>query len=335
MSKTKLGIIFGGMSTEHEVSIKSGQAIIQHINREKYNVFPIYIDKNGDWYEYEKQEIKNIVKYLKSLDVVFPVLHGKYGEDGSLQGMLEMLGVKYVGSKVLASSIAMDKAYTKLIMDKANIIQAKYIYIKLENGVYKRVKKDLKEQIVKLNQILEIVEKELKFPVFVKPANYGSSVGISKASNSKQLIEAIKLAGKLDRKILIEENIVGKEIECAVLGGKEVKASCTGQIIPSEDFYTYDAKYKKESKLIIPSNIDCERNVQEIAIKAFKSIDGNGLARVDFFVTDDDRIYFNEINTMPGFTSISMFPKLWEASGIPFTALLNIIIQESRVNDKE
>lgn len=327
MGKTNLGIIFGGTSTEHEVSVKSGQAIVKHINREKYNVFPIYIDKNGDWYEYEKHEIKNIVEYLKGLDVVFPILHGKYGEDGSIQGMLEMLGIKYIGNKLLASSIAMDKAYTKIIMDKANIDQAKYIYIKFENGEYKRIGKDLEEQKVNINKIIKLVKKELKFPVFVKPSNYGSSVGISKANNSKQLIEAIKLAGKLDRKILIEESIVGKEIECAVLGGKEVKASCTGQIIPSEDFYTYDAKYKKESKLIIPSKIDCERNVQKIAIKAFKAIDGNGLARVDFFVTEDNKIYFSEINTIPGFTSVSMFPKLWEASGIGFTEILDILIE--------
>ena len=346
MPKINLGIIFGGISTEHDVSVASGQAVVEHINMEKYNVFPTYIDKDGKWYEYknletesenevcievyEKYEIKNIVKYLRKLDMVFPVLHGKYGEDGSIQGMLEMFNIPYVGNKVLASSIAMDKVYTKFIIEKVGIKQAKYIYIKYENGKYKYVENDFEEQEIELNKFSKNVKKELRFPMFVKPANYGSSVGITKAKNMKQLIEAIKLAGKLDKKILIEENIVGKEIECAVIGTKEIKASCAGQIIPADDFYTYDAKYKNnKSKLVIPANIDCEEEVKEIAIKAFNAIDGHGLARVDFFVTANNEIYLNEINTMPGFTTSSMFPKLWEASGMSFTEILDIIIEDS------
>ena len=345
MRKINVGIIFGGMSTEHDVSVKSGQSVVEHLNDSKYNIFPIYIDKDGKWYEYKtikatsdeedisikvynRKEINNIIKYLKELDVVFPVLHGLYGEDGTIQGMLELLKIPYVGCKVLASKLAMDKVYTKIILDRAGIKQAKYMYIKNCGKEYKIVEKDFEENKFCIDEICIKVENNLKLPVFIKPANYGSSIGITKANTIEEVKKGIEEAAKLDNKIVLEENICGKEIECAVLGNDEIFASYTGQIIPEEDFYTYDAKYKNaDSKLIIPSGIQCEKEVQKLAIKAFRAIDGKGLARVDFFVTDENEIYLNEINTMPGFTSISMYPKLWEASGIGYGELLDRLIE--------
>lgn len=347
MHKINLGVIFGGMSTEHEVSVNSGQSVVEHLDESKYNIFPIYIDKNGKWYEYKtikdisdefnisikvynRKEINNIIKYLQELDVVFPVLHGLYGEDGTIQGMLELLKIPYVGCHVLASKLAMDKVYTKIILDRAGIKQAKYMYIRSCGKEYKIVEKDFEESKLSMDEICKKVEDNLKLPVFIKPANYGSSIGITRAKTIEELKKGIEEAAKLDDKIVVEENICGKEIECAVLGNDEIFASCTGQILPAEDFYTYEAKYKNaESKLIIPSGIECEKDVQELAIKAFRAIDGKGLARVDFFVTDENEIYLNEINTMPGFTNISMYPKLWEASGIPYTDLLDRLISNA------
>lgn len=345
MSKINLGVIFGGTSTEHEVSMVSGQSVVEHLDSTKYNIYPIYIDKTGKWYEYRaiigtseevdvsvrmynKLEIKNIVNYLKELDIVFPVLHGQYGEDGSIQGMLKLLQIPYVGCNILASSIAMDKVYTKIILDRAEIKQAKYCYIKKCGNCYKYVENNFEIVENELEKMYKKVIDKLGLPVFIKPSNYGSSVGITKAKTEEELKIGIQEAGVYDNKILIEEYIQGKEIECAVLGNEEVIVSCTGQIIPAEEFYTYDAKYKKqESKLIIPSGIECEKQLQEIAKKAFKAIDGKGLARIDFFVTNENDIYLNEINTMPGFTNISMYPKLWEETGISYTELLNKIIE--------
>lgn len=345
MSKINIGVIFGGISTEHEVSMVSGQSVVEHLDSKKFNIYPIYIDKTGKWYEYRaiigtseevdvrvrmynRLEIKNIVNYLKELDIAFPVLHGQYGEDGSIQGMLKMLKIPCVGCGILASSIAMDKIYTKIILDRANIKQANYCYIRKCGNCYKYVENNLETVENQLEQICKKVINKLGLPVFIKPSNYGSSIGITKAKTEEELNIGIQEAGMYDNKILVEEYIGGKEIECAVLGNEEVIASCTGQIVPAEEFYTYDAKYKKqESKLIIPSGIECEKQVQEIARKAFKAIDGKGLARVDFFVTNKNEIYLNEINTMPGFTNISMYPKLWEESGISYTELLNKIIE--------
>ena len=343
MSKIDLGVIFGGQSTEHDVSVMSGMSVIEHLNSQKYNVFPIYIDKDGTWYKYKqtndisdeeefslkvysKSKIKNIITYLKKLDIVFPALHGKFGEDGSIQGMLEMFKIPYVGTGVLSSSLGMDKVYTKIVLEKAKIKQAKYCYIKVNQEKYVYITDDFEETEVDMKKINEIVKKKLKYPVFVKPSNSGSSIGVSKAKNKKELEEALKEASKYDNKILIEEYIEGKEIECAVLEKGEIIASCTGEILPADSYYTYDAKYNnKESKLKIPSGIKCEEKIKEIAIKAFKAIDGKGLARVDFFVKDEE-IYLNEINTMPGFTSISMYPKLFEHVGISYTELLDCLI---------
>lgn len=344
MSKIDIGVIFGGQSTEHDVSTMSGMSIVENLDNRKYNVFPIYIDKDGTWYEYKsakedaeevdlsvkiysKSKIKNIVTYLKELDIVFPVLHGKYGEDGSIQGLLEVLHIPYIGCGILASSIGMDKVYTKAILEKAGIKQARYCYVKVCNDEYYWVEKNFDESKLSINEICKKVKNELDFPVFVKPSNSGSSIGISKAKSKKELESAIVEASKYDCKILIEEGIEGKEIECAILEMESVMASCTGQIIPAEEFYTFEAKYDNcDSRLVIPSNVECEEEVKEIAVKAFRAIDGRGLARVDFFVTEEGEIYLNEINTMPGFTSISMYAKLWEAGGVVFSELLDCLV---------
>lgn len=342
MDKTKVGVVFGGMSTEHDVSVISGTSVINNLDKNKYEIYPIYIDENGIWYNtnieaknnmHNKNKIDNELNYLKNLDVVFPVLHGLYGEDGTIQGLLELIKVPYVGCKVLSSSIGMDKVYSKIIFEKANINQAKYEYIRKYKNNYIYINKDLDEEIYSLENICNIIEKSIKYPMFVKPSNSGSSVGINKAKNFEELKKSIDYAAKFDNKILIEENINGKEIECAVLGNEEAEVSCLGEIKPADDFYSFDAKYKNiESKLIIPAklNDDIINNIKKIAVKAFKAINGKGLARVDFFVDDiSNKIYINEINTMPGFTPISMYPKLWENSGIKYSELLDCLINLS------
>ena len=348
MSKLKLGVIFGGMSTEHDVSITSGTSVIKNLDKEKYEVYPIYIDKEGKWYEYtkdineievlevgegvkEKTLIQNPIEYLLECDVIFPVLHGLYGEDGTIQGMLELLKKQYVGCKVLASSVCMDKVYAKLVFDRAEIEQAKYIYVKKENDKYIYVDNNFDEYIYNLEKIAQVVNEKLGYPVFVKPSNSGSSVGIKKAHNESELIEAVEYASNFDRKILIEENINGREVECAVLETEDVKASCIGEILPAEEFYTFDAKYKNaESRVVIPAEISEElsNKVRSTAIKAFKAVDGSGLSRVDFFIEKGtDRVIINEINTMPGFTQISMYPKLWNEMGLNYTKLLDELIK--------
>ena len=346
-----LGVIMGGMSTEHYVSIVSGTSIIKNLDKEKYKIFPIYIDLNGNWYKYIKpveeievlqvgetpQELKKInneIEYLKSMDIIFPALHGLYGEDGTIQGLLELLNVKYVGCKVLASAVSMDKVYTKILFEKAGIPQANYIYIKAFNNIYTFVDNQLNEQEIDLDKVSSMVQKQLKYPVYVKPSNSGSSVGISKAKNSGELKTAIKEAEKYDRKILIEEEIKGKEIECAILKTEKVEASTAGEILSADEFYSFDAKYKnKNSKTVIPANISKTEieEIKKLAIKAFKIVDGSGLARVDFFIKEEDnKIYINEINTMPGFTQISMYPKLWEQCGIKYSDLLDKLINSAK-----
>ena len=345
MSKIKVGVIFGGMSTEHDVSIVSGTSVAKKLDIEKYNVNPIYINKEGKWYKCKDiskvykvgdsmediEQIENVTEYLKEFDVLFPVLHGLYGEDGTIQGLFELLKKPYVGCKVLGSSIAMDKVYAKIIFEKANIKQANYEYIKKDKNEYIYIDKNFNEKRNTLKDICKIIDMNLKYPMFIKPSNSGSSVGINKANNIKELEEYIQYASKYDSKILVEENLIGKEIECSVLGNEEVKASCLGEIIPAENFYTFDAKYNNsESKLIIPANINEElsNKVRNIAIKAFKAIDGKGFARVDFFVNEKTNdIYLNEINTIPGFTEISMYPKLWEQSGLEYSVVLDKLIE--------
>ena len=325
----KLGIVYGGVSTEHDISVMSAKSVIENLDKEKYEIHEIYINKYGKWYEViddEKEEIYNLIWTLKKLDVVFPVLHGLGGEDGTIQGMLEMLQVPYVGCKVLASSVGMDKVYTKIIFEKAGIPEAPYVYIKKKENGYIIVNENFKEEEFKV----ESITKKLNYPMFVKPSNSGSSVGVKKATNNEELKMAIENAGQYDNKILIEQGINAREVECAILDGTEVRASTVGEIISAEEFYSFDAKYNiPESKTIIPADISKEQieQIQKLAIRAFKAIDGSGLARVDFFIEKDtNKIYINEINTMPGFTKISMYTKLFEAVGIKYSELLDKLI---------
>lgn len=344
MKNLKLGVVFGGKSTEHDVSIVSGTSIIKNLNKGKYEIYPIFIDKDGTWFETNKIEnalkigekinsnkkIENISEYLKNLDVIFPALHGLGGEDGSIQGMFELLDIPYVGSKILGSSICMDKVYSKIIFEKAHIMQAKYVYIKKNKENYTYVNEDFSEEILGIEKIIKKICKKIDFPMFIKPSNSGSSVGINKAHNMDELKKFIEYASKFDNKILIEENIVGKEVECAVLGNEEVEASILGEIIPADEFYSFDAKYiNKESNTIMPARLSEEitRKIQELAKKAYKATDCKGLARVDFFVNEkEEKLYINEINTLPGFTEISMYPKLWEKTGLSYQDLLDKLI---------
>ena len=348
MQKTKLGVVFGGMSTENEVSVVSANSVLKNLDENKYELYPVYIDKDGTWYQYDycqeerklgeavhhKKKIQDVMGYLQNLDIVFPVLHGLYGEDGTIQGLFELLKKPYVGCGVLASSVGMDKVYTKIVFERAGLKQAKYVYIKRYKDNYIYIDKEFNEEIVQLDQIIEKIVTNLKFPMFIKPSNSGSSVGINKAKNKEELKQSIEYASKFDSKILVEEGIEGREVECAVLGNEEVIASCVGEIKPAEEFYSYDAKYKnEESKTEIPANIPEELSdeIRKQAIKAFKSIDGKGLSRVDFFIENEtNQIYINEINTLPGFTSISMYSKLFEASGIGYKELLDRLIDLSK-----
>lgn len=325
----KLGIVYGGVSTEHDISVMSAKSVIENLDKEKYEIHEIYINKYGKWYEViddEKEEIYNLIWTLKKLDVVFPVLHGLGGEDGTIQGMLEMLKVPYVGCKVLASSVGMDKVYAKIIFEKAGIPEAPYVYIKKKENGYIIVNENFEEEEFKV----ESITKKLNYPMFVKPSNSGSSVGVKKATNNEELKMAIENAGQYDNKILIEQGINAREVECAILDGTEVRASTVGEIISAEEFYSFDAKYNiPNSQTIIPAKIEKKliEEIQKNAIKAFKSIDGRGLARVDFFIEEGtNNIYINEINTMPGFTKISMYPKLFEAVGIKYSELLDKLI---------
>lgn len=330
----KLGIIYGGISTEHDVSIMSAKSVIENLDKEKYDIYPIYIDERGTWYKKqnkESQEIEDLVKYLQALDVIFPVMHGKYGEDGTIQGLLEMLKIPYVGCKVLASSIGMDKVYAKIVFEKAQIPQAPYIYIQKRNDTYKIIKENFEEEDFEISKITE----KLKFPMFVKPSNSGSSVGVKKANNIEELQKAIENAGEYDVKILVEQGINGKEVECAILeSAGNVISSTVGEVRSAEEFYSFDAKYNiPESKTIIPAliTVDQIEEIKKLAVRAFKAIDGSGLSRVDFFIENEtNKIYINEINTLPGFTKISMYPKLFEAVGINYSELLDKIIESAK-----
>lgn len=345
MGKKRLGVIFGGTSTEHEVSIVSGTSVIKNLNKEKYEIYSIYIDKAGEWYEFEldnktykvgdeiigTKKIENIWNYLKTMDILFPVLHGLQGEDGTIQGMFELLKIPYVGTRVLGSSICMDKVYSKIIFEKAKLNQAKYVYIRKFEDKYIYINEDFSEEVLDIQETVNKIMEKIDFPMFVKPSNSGSSVGISKAKNKDELINAITEASKFDKKILIEENMNGREIECAVLGNEEPKASVLGEILPAEAFYSFSAKYQNsDSKTVEAPDLPEEltKKVRELAVKAYKAADCQGLSRVDFFVDDkENKIYINEINTLPGFTEISMYPKLWEKSGLTYTELLDKLIE--------
>lgn len=345
MNKKFVAVIFGGSSSEHEISKISASTVISNISQDKYYIIPIYITKNGEWKIYEgaienlansgwekystsaiispDSEHKGIIRIVGEklkfipIDVVFPVLHGKYGEDGTLQGLLELANIPYVGCEVLSSAISMDKAYTKIIANSIGINQAKYKIIH-------------KSQLQDIDNICETLEKEIGYPCYIKPANAGSSKGITKAENKDELISGLNLAAKHDFKIIVEQNIFGREVECAVLGNDDVSASKVGEVLSETSFYDFDAKYKStESKTVIPANIPNEisEEIRENAIKIFKALDGKGLSRVDFFIENGtNKVIFNEINTLPGFTSISMYHMLWKEEGIDLPKLIDKLL---------
>lgn len=344
----KVAVLFGGKSTEHDVSIVSGTSVISNMDKNKYEIFPIYIDENGKYFKYikniedikilkigetitELEEINNINDYLKNVDVVFPILHGKNGEDGTIQGLLELLGIPYVGCKVLASSLCMDKVYTKVILDKAGIEQAKSMYIKKYNDKYIYVHNNFNELILTGDELISKVKEYLGFPVFIKPSNSGSSVGVNKSLNEFDFLEYLEYAFKYDSKVLIEEMINGREVECAVLGNDDLIVSNVGEVLAAGEFYSFDSKYKNnESVTIIPANLeeDIIDNIKMYAKKAFKACDCAGLSRIDFFVENNtNRIILNEINTLPGFTEISMYPKLIDNIGISYSELIDRLIE--------
>ena len=383
MAKIRVGILFGGRSGEHEVSLLSAASVVNAIDKTKYEVVPIGITKDGRWLtaehaerllKGEKPSVATPEKHLRAgdpeatpgaallasgasvvvppeparhdaglvpfqtdaaalrrasdraidVDVIFPVLHGTFGEDGTIQGLLELADIAYVGAGVLGSSAGMDKDIMKSLFRAAGLPIVKHVTV-LRNQFEREPKK-----------VRKLVESKLKYPVFVKPANLGSSVGISKAHDGKELGPAIAEAAKFDRKIVIEEGVGGKknkarEIECAVLGNDDPKASIAGEIVPCKEFYDYDAKYLVEgSEAVIPAKITKAemKTVQKLAIAAFQAVDCTGLARVDFLMDPKSRkIFVNEINTMPGFTAISMYPKLWNATGVTYPDLIDRLIQ--------
>ena len=345
LNKKTVVILFGGQSSEHEVSRVSASTIISNIDSDKYFVIPVGITKEGKWMIYNGpvESIKNgewekfgtpailspdathkgILKLvggrfkLIPVDVVFPVLHGNFGEDGTIQGLLELAKIPYVGCGVVASGVSMDKEFTKVISKNAGIRQAKFI-------------KFTSDEISNGKKCAAKVKKSLGYPCFIKPANAGSSVGITKAHDDEELIAGLQIAAKYDRKVLVEAAVIGQEVECAVLGNTDVKASSVGEIFSAAEFYDYDAKYNNaESKTAIPALLSEEKmkEIQKTALKVFKAVGGRGLSRVDFFVEKDtERVIFNEINTLPGFTAISMYPKLWEDAGLPITELIDELI---------
>lgn len=344
-------ILFGGESSEHDVSCISARYICENLPKDKYEITTIGITKNGEWYLYDGDYSKmqndgwhsdtlpkaiispdkndhGIIIFKKDsiekkyIDVCFPVLHGKNGEDGTVQGLLELSGIAYVGCGVLSSACTMDKAFTNAIADIHKIPQAKWLSI--EKSAFSKECKDF----------LKKAEKYLTFPIFVKPANAGSSVGISKVKNKDELQKGIEYAFQFDNKVVLEQEILGKEVECAVLGNEDPIASCPGEIKSANEFYDYEAKYLIDSNLIIPAELDEEtsKKVQKAAIHAFKSLSCRGLSRCDFFITKNNEILLNEINTIPGFTTISMYPKLFESSGLPYSKLLENLINLAMEN---
>lgn len=333
MSKIKLGLIYGGVSTEHEVSISSYESIIKNIDKDKYEITSFYISKDGTWFT-DGKRTKDVFNSLKEMDCVFPILHGKNGEDGNIAGMLEIIGVSYVGCKTLSSAICMDKVITKKLLEKANISVAKYMFIKKLNDNFYWVQ-DNYDYVLLDKEILDLsVSTILNYPVVVKPSRSGSSVGVSVANDYLELENAINEASIYDEKILIEEFIDGKELEVAVLGNNDLTVSNIGNIIPDEIVYSYNSKYKKNSKTVVLNTIEenLESKIKNIVLTTYKVLDCSGLARVDMFLIGNE-VLVNEVNTMPGFTSISMYPKLMESINISYTDLIDRLISLS-MDDK-
>lgn len=333
MNKIKLGLIYGGVSTEHEVSISSYESIIKNIDKDKYEITSFYISKDGTWFT-DGKRTKDVFNSLKEMDCVFPILHGKNGEDGNIAGMLEIIGVSYVGCKTLSSAICMDKVITKKLLEKANINVSKYMFIKKINDNFYWVQ-DNYDYVLLDKEILDLsVNTLLNYPVVVKPSRSGSSVGVSVANDYLELENAINEASIYDEKILIEEFIDGKELEVAVLGNNDLTVSNIGNIIPDEIVYSYNSKYKGNSKTVVLNTIEenLESKIKNIVLTTYKVLDCSGLARVDLFLIGNE-VLVNEVNTMPGFTSISMYPKLMESINISYTDLIDRLISLS-MNDK-
>ena len=339
----RVGIIFGGRSGEHEVSVTSASSIFKHIDRTKYEPVPIRIEKDGTWsYPDREPNAANVAEAIEqarsagrsssssrattdaalsalSLDVVFPVLHGPYGEDGTVQGLLELAGIAYVGDGVLASAAGMDKSVMKMLFESRGLpVGPWHGFVRAE---WQRDQAGVLQRIAALG-----------LPLFVKPANLGSSVGISKVKTQAELVPAIETALQFDRKVVVEAAVPrAREIECSVLGNDDPQTSVPGEILPSREFYDYEAKYLDDaSKTVVPAELPAATvaEVQRLAVEAFRAIDGSGLARVDFLVDGDSgKIYLNEVNTMPGFTNISMYSQMWEASGVGYSALVDRLIQ--------
>lgn len=334
MNKIKLGLIYGGVSTEHEVSISSYESIIKNIDKDKYEITSFYISKDGTWFT-DGKRTKDVFNSLKEMDCVFPILHGKNGEDGNIAGMLEIIGVSYVGCKTLSSAICMDKVITKKLLEKANINVSKYMFIKKINDNFYWVQ-DNYDYVLLDKEILDLsVNTLLNYPVVVKPSRSGSSVGVSVANDYLELENAINEASIYDEKILIEEFIDGKELEVAVLGNNDLTVSNIGNIIPDEIVYSYNSKYKGNSKTVVLNTIEenLESKIKNIVLTTYKVLDCSGLARVDMFLIGNE-VLVNEVNTMPGFTSISMYPKLMESINISYTDLIDRLISLS-MNDKK
>lgn len=348
MDKLRVGVLFGGRSGEHEVSLNSATAIMAAMDRKKYQVVPIGITREGRWVvgedplkELKEGKIKTSnfailapdpqlkallawdgqshFSLLQGLDVVFPVLHGTFGEDGTVQGLLELADIPYVGCGVLASALGMDKDKMKAAFAAAGLPQVAYrVFLRSAFGNDP-------------GGILGELEHHFNFPMFVKPANLGSSVGVSRAVNGEELIAAIEKASQFDRKIIVEEGISAREIECSILGNDEPQASVVGEVVPRKEWYDYEAKYSEGlAEVLIPAPLSPKKvqEVQELAIRAYKAVDGAGMARVDFLMDKKtEKLYVNEINTIPGFTQFSAYPKMWEASGLTYPQLVDRLIE--------
>lgn len=308
--------------------------ILNNLDREKYEIDEAFIDKQGNWYNGKnKNIIENITSFIKNFDVVFPILHGLNGEDGTIQGMLELIGIPYVGCGILSSSICMDKIYSKIIFDRCNIKNAKSVNLRyISKNRYLYYDKNFSEKNIDFYELISVIRDNLSYPLFVKPSRSGSSIGITKVENSEQLEQAIETASKYDKKILIEQAIVGKEVEVAVLGNSinGIEVSNVGEILSAEEFYSFSSKYENSnSKTRVPANISKEQSdlIKKYAKQLFTAIDGTGLSRIDFFIEESTGdVYINEINTMPGFTDISMYPILMRYFGYTNSKLIDRLI---------
>lgn len=332
----KIFLVYGGKSAEHDVSLMSAFSIIKEVYYDYYNVIPVYITRSGKWIKGEAITEASQVEGVEALRlgesgealsfsdfqteeaIVFPVLHGPNGEDGTVQGMFEVLGVPYVGAGVLASATGMDKIVSKALFADAGLPQLPYFVVKTTDWN------------VEPEKVIKEIEEILSYPIFVKPANLGSSVGISEAKNAKELTEAIQVAFEYDHRVVVEKGVRAREIEVAVLGNEDVHTSIPGELVKQQQFYDYEEKYiKNDVKLQIPAELSDEiiSKLREYAAKAFLAIDGSGLTRADFFITENEEIYINEVNTFPGFTPYSMYPKLWDKTGLAYGDLIEELIQ--------